>query len=104
MPLYEFRCPECDSKDEVFVRSVTSPVVAPACKRAGCKSAGGPMVRAMSKFARHLTEGDKLAEAEGKWGREVNDVLGASPDIDTMTNRYARLSKDLPPPEDPALH
>lgn len=104
MPLYEFRCPTCESKTEVFVRSVSSAVVAPMCSRESCQGAGQPMVRAMSKFARHLTEGDKLAEAEAKWGKEVNNVLGASPDIDTITNRYAALAKDLPPPDDPALH
>ena len=104
MPLYEFRCPTCESKDDLFVRSLGSPVVAPACRKKGCANSGSPMVRAMSKFARHLTESDKMVEAEGKWGKEVNHVLGASPDIDTITNRYARLSKDLPPPDNPALH
>lgn len=104
MPLYEFRCPACESKSEVFVRSVSSAVVAPLCSHEGCQANGQAMVRAMSKFARHLTEGDKLVEAEVKWGKEVNSVLGASPDIDTITNRYAALAKDLPPPEDPALH
>lgn len=103
MPVYEFRCPTCESKDEVFVRKVTDTATAPACANPKCATAGQPMVRALSKFARHLTEGDKLAEAEAKWGKEVNDVMGASPSY-AMTERYTRLAKDLPPPEDPALH
>lgn len=103
MPVYEYRCPTCETKDEIFVRSVTATAVAPACKNPACATKGQPMLRALSKFARHLTEGDKLAEAEAKWGKEVNDVMGASPTY-RITDRYTELAKDLPPPEDPALH
>lgn len=103
MPVYEYRCPTCEAKDEIFVRTVTSTAVAPTCKNPACATKGEPMVRALSKFARHLTEGDKLAEAEAKWGKEVNAVMGESPGYG-ITERYTRLAKDLPPPEDPSLH
>jgi putative FmdB family regulatory protein len=97
MPLYEFRCEKCGAREEVFVRSVTSEVKAPACT--ACK--GKPaMVRAMSKFARHLTEADQVAEAEAKWGKEVDAAMGPGPDVGRYTRRYDRLAKDLPPPED----
>jgi hypothetical protein len=99
MPIYEFRCPECESKESVFVRSVTSAVPVPACTNRRCRKTQ-PMVRAMSKFARHLTEADQIAEAEAKFGQEVDAAMGAEPDVGRLARRYERLAKDLPPPED----
>jgi len=55
------------------------------------------MIRVMSSFAQHKTEGDKLAEAEAIYGAEVESVMGAGPDVASLANRYERLSKDLPP-------
>jgi putative FmdB family regulatory protein len=96
MPFYEYRCETCEAREEVFSRSVGAKAEAPVCNR--CK--GKPvMVRAISKFARHLTEGDKLAEAEAKFGKEVDAAMGPQPDIGRMARRYERLAKDLPPDE-----
>ena len=58
------------------------------------------MVRALSKFARHLNDGDKLAEAEAKFGKQVDDVMGPMPDIGRYARRYAERAKDLPTKED----
>ena len=99
MPLYEFRCAKCGSRDEVFVRSVSAAVAAPQCKNGTCGSTA-PMERAMSKFARHLTEMDKVAVAESKWGKQAADAFGPEPDISKYIRRYDRLSKDLPPPDE----
>jgi putative FmdB family regulatory protein len=95
MPFYEFECAACHSRAEVFARSVTSEVAAPACTTAGCT---GSMRRVMSRFARHLTMADQLAEAEAKWGKEVDSVMGPEPDVGRMARRYGDLAKDLPPP------
>lgn len=98
MPFYEFMCSVCSHRAEVFVRSVNSTVTAPSCTTEGCE---GQMRRAVSRFMRHLTEMDKLAEAEAKWGKQVDDVMGPSPDIGRYARRYDALAKDLPPPEHP---
>ena len=98
MPIYEFRCPLCNAKDSVFVRSVSSDVPTPKCPNAACKKSK-PMVRAMSPFARHLTEADQLAEAEAKFGKEVDAAMGPGPDVGRLARRYDRLASDLPPPE-----
>lgn len=98
MPLYEFRCETCGTRDEVFARSVNATVKAPSCG----KCAGAPaMIRAISKFARHLTLADQVAEAEAKFGAEVDGAMGPGPDVGRMTRRYEKLSKDLPFREGP---
>jgi hypothetical protein len=98
MPIYEFRCPDCERRESVFKRTATSQVDPPACTNPDCPKTR-PMVRAMSTFARHLTEADKLAEAEAKFGKEVDAAMGPSPDVGRYARRYERLAADLPPPE-----
>lgn len=97
MPFYEFQCNVCAGRQEVFVRSMTATVLVPACGRKGCT---GATVRVISKVVRRLTEADQMAEAEAKFGKEVNDVLGPSPDVGRHIRRYDRLAKDLPAPND----
>lgn len=58
------------------------------------------MERIMSGFARQLTDMDRLAEAEGKWGAEVESVMGPGPDVGRNVRVYDQLSKDLPSKED----
>lgn len=45
MPIYEYRCEECDERFEVFVRSAAQQA-APACPRCG----SGEVKRAVSLF------------------------------------------------------
>lgn len=97
MPLYEFQCPECGRRDEVFSRSMTAELKAPDCGCEASKKSGKAMVRAISKFAQHKTLGDQLAEAEAKWGKQVESVMGPGPDVGRLARRYEELSKDLPP-------
>jgi putative FmdB family regulatory protein len=99
MPLYEFRCNKCGARDEVFARSVSATVTVPRCPRGGDEP-GHAMERIMSGFARHLTDGDRLAEAEAKWGAEVESVMGPGPDVGRNARIYDQLAKDLPTKED----
>jgi hypothetical protein len=58
------------------------------------------MQRVVSLFARHLTVADQLAEAEAKWGKEVDAAMGPEPDVGRLARRYGELAKDLPAPDD----
>jgi putative FmdB family regulatory protein len=96
MPFYEFSCKKCGSRAEVFARSISAPVTAPKCAAAG-RERGHEMQRIMSKVIRQKTLTDQLAEAEAKYGKEVEAALGQSPDVGRMARRYESLAKDLPP-------
>jgi putative FmdB family regulatory protein len=98
MPLYEFRCKACGAREEVFTRSVQAGVTAPVCPHAATGD-GHEMVRTVAPFARHRTMADQLAEAEAKFGKEVDAAMGPEPDVGRMARRYDRLARDLPPPE-----
>ena len=98
MPFYEFSCVKCGSRDEVFARSMATPVVPPKCKTAG-REKGHEMRRIISKVIRQKTLSDQIVEAEAKWGNEVNSALGPTPDVGKLARRYDRLAKDLPPPD-----
>lgn len=100
MPIYEFRCPQCEQKESVFSRSVHVQPEAPPCRREGCRGFGQRMVRAISQFQRHLTMVDKLAEAEAKFGKEVDAAMGPEPDVGRYARRFETLAKDLPPAEE----
>ncbi len=100
MPLYEFQCPKCGAQEEVFKRTVTSDLEPPACPN-GAASAGHAMRRIVSKFAQHKTVADQLVEAEAKYGKEVEAVMGQSPDVGRYARRYEQLAKNLPPPDVP---
>ena len=95
MPLYEFLCPKCGAHEEVFTRSFTADVTTPVCPSAG-KQKGHEMRRIVSKFAQHKTVADQVAEAEAKWGKEVDAAMGAEPDVGRMARRYESLAKGLP--------
>ena len=99
MPLYEFLCPKCGARDEVFTRSVQAEVVPPSCPTAP-GATGHEMKRIVSPFARHLTAADQLAEAEAKFGKEVDAAMGPEPDVGRMARRYDSLAKNLPGPAD----
>jgi putative FmdB family regulatory protein len=96
MPLYEFQCGTCGARDEVFTRAIQEDVPAPPCPAAKGEP-GHEMRRAVSSFARHMTMADKLAEAEAKFGKEVDAVMGDEPDVGRYARRYDSLAKGLPP-------
>ncbi|MFQ5382009.1 MAG: hypothetical protein ACE5EF_10355 [Dehalococcoidia bacterium] len=98
MPVYEFRCPACQSRREILYRTVPDEVEVPHCESPDC---GALMARTFSPFARHLTMKDKLVEAEARFGKEVDDVMGPESDFASHVDRYDSLSKGLPPPDVP---
>ncbi len=99
MPLYEFQCAKCGARGEVFTRSVTAPIEPPRCPDAG-RAKGHQMQRVVSRFARHLTMADQLAEAEAKFGKEVDAAMGPEPDVGRYARRYSERAKDLPSERD----
>ncbi|MGI8926103.1 MAG: FmdB family zinc ribbon protein [Tepidiformaceae bacterium] len=99
MPLYEFQCTECGTREEVFARSMSADVTAPACP-AGKGGSAHEMRRIISQFARHLTMADQLAEAEANYGKEVDAAMGPEPDVGRMARRYDSLAKNLPAAKD----
>jgi len=96
MPFYEFACKKCGSRAEVFARSISAPVTIPKCAVAG-RERGHEMQRIMSKVIRQKTLSDQIAEAEAKYGKEVEAALGATPDVGKLARRYESIAKDLPP-------
>jgi putative FmdB family regulatory protein len=83
MPVYEFRCPECGALTEVFVRSVSARVAPPACPADPAHTT----VRTISRFARHLDMATRLAEAEARFGPEVDAAMGPPPDVGRAARR-----------------
>ncbi|MFN8639448.1 MAG: zinc ribbon domain-containing protein [Dehalococcoidia bacterium] len=69
MPIYEYRCDDCDRVTSVFVRSVTSSVEA-VCEHCGSKR----LQRMMSRVARVKTAADVLDEyGDGSGPEGVRD-------------------------------
>jgi len=101
MPFYEYQCNKCGTRTEVFARHMDPALPPPACPSAAVDQQGEhEMQRVLSPFQRHLTEADKVAEAEAKYGKEVDAALGASPDVGKLSRRYDTLAKNLPRVED----
>jgi putative FmdB family regulatory protein len=65
MPIYEYRCDDCDRTSSLFVRSLSA-TVEPECEHCGSSA----MTRLISKVARLKTDGDVLAEQGDGSGRE----------------------------------
>ncbi|HEX6031036.1 MAG TPA: hypothetical protein VFY90_06370, partial [Tepidiformaceae bacterium] len=80
---------------EVFKRSMQTDMEPPPCPNKG-KERGHEMRRIVSKFAQHKTVQDQLAEAEAKFGKEVDAAMGPEPDVGRFAKRYEQLAKGLP--------
>lgn len=97
MPFYEFRCGSCGRTEEVFTRSMSADVRAPECTCGDAAKQAVTMERKMSAFVRQRTYAEQVEEAEAKFGKEVDDAMGASPDIDTHARHYDAFAGELPP-------
>jgi len=96
MPIYEYRCLACKKRTSVFVRSMSSEVIA-ACEHCGSKK----LTRLVSRVAVHrggvdfddpasiddIDESDPRAVA--RWARRMRDEMGEDmgPEFDEMVNR-----------------
>jgi len=96
MPIYEYRCLACKKRTSVFVRSMSSEVIA-ACEHCGSKK----LTRLISRVAVHrggvdsddpasiddIDESDPRAVA--RWARRMRDEMGEDmgPEFDEMVGR-----------------
>lgn len=98
MPVYEFACNACGARLSLFVRSLSSPLLA-SCQRCGSQdlrrlisrvtvlrsAAGGPL-----DDLEGLDEGDPRSLA--RWARRLREEMGedAGPEFDEMVRRLER--------------
>lgn len=61
MPIYEYSCLKCGSKREELIKTF---MLQPT--ESFCKLCGGEMVRLMSNFAYHRSDGDRLSALNTK--------------------------------------
>lgn len=99
MPLYEFLCRKCGAVDEVFARTVLAEVPLPPCPKAGAET-DHEMRRIVSRFSQHKTVADQIADAEARFGKEVDAAMGPEPDVGRYARRYDQLAKGLPSAND----
>ena len=88
MPMYEYRCGECEGGTSAYLRTYSSPEPT-ACRHCG----SGEIARVMSTFAYHKSEADKMAQLDPKYGKMVDDAMSKAPP-DTYPDHY--LNKMAP--------
>ena len=74
MPIYEYRCQDCQSVNSVFLRSFSSPTPT-SCQFC----AGEHLQRIMSRVAYLRSESDKLDQLDPKYSKMVDQALGKAP-------------------------
>jgi len=88
MPLYEYRCQDCEVTTSAYLRSYDAPEPT-ACRY--CGSSG--ISRVMSSFAYLKSESDKMNQLDPKYGKMVDDAMSKAPS-DTYVEHY--LDKMVP--------
>ncbi len=74
MPIYEYRCQDCDNTDSFFLRSYGSP--APSnCRHCGSEG----LNRIISAFTYVKSEATKRAELDPKYHKMVDQALAKAP-------------------------
>lgn len=91
MPIYEYRCQDCQSVNSVFLRSFSSQ------DPSSCKfCAGSQLQRIISQIAYVRSEADKFAQLDPKYTKMVDQALGnapASSDPDYHMNKMVPFSQ-----------
>lgn len=91
MPIYEFRCNDCQSKVSLLVRS-SSHCVSPKCPQCG----GQQLARVMSSFAHHRSEQTRLQETGPSQPFEGPDYYRDPRNIGRWTeHRLKELGMDM---------
>jgi putative FmdB family regulatory protein len=73
VPIYEFRCRDCDATTEVITRSISSSV------DAHCDSCGSTnLERLVSRIIPHQTEKTKYDQLDPRYDRWVDDTMAKS--------------------------
>ena len=74
MPIYEYRCQDCDNIDSFFLRSYGSPAPS-SCRHCG----GNGLNRIISAFAYVKSEATKRSELDPKYYKMVDQALAKAP-------------------------
>ena len=87
MPIYEYRCDDCDRKTDKLVRGFDAP------ESVDCKSCGGGNTRRIvSRVAFHKSLSTRLQELDGRYDRMVDAASASTSDADP--NRF--LDRAIP--------
>ena len=87
MPIYEYRCDDCDRKTDKLVRGFDAPA------SVDCKSCGGGNTRRIvSRVAFHKSLSTRLQELDGRYDRMVDAASANTADADP--NRF--LDRAIP--------
>jgi putative FmdB family regulatory protein len=90
MPIYEYKCQDCDRLTSVFVKSISSEVDA-TCRHCG----GSKLSRAISGFAYHKSEQTILAEY-GAEPKRVEDYRDPRQIGRWVERRFGEMGEELP--------
>ena len=90
MPIYEYKCQDCDRLTSVFVKSMSSEVDA-TCRHCG----GSKLSRAISGFAYHKSEQTILAEY-GAEPKRVEDYRDPRQIGRWVERRFTEMGEELP--------
>ena len=110
MPIYEYRCPECNAITEAFHRSLERAVI-PSCERCGAEG----LERAVSRFATPKTEAQVMEQYGspgpgsgpdaykdprqiGRWAEERFEQMGVEMPAEAQQMIDAAREGDLPAP------
>jgi putative FmdB family regulatory protein len=82
MPIYEYRCQNCNQADSFYLKSFDSP------PPAGCRNCGdASLQRIMSAFAYHRSEADRMAQLDSKYYKMVDQAMANAP-ADSHPDHY----------------
>jgi putative FmdB family regulatory protein len=90
MPIYEYKCQDCERLTSVFVRSIGSEVDA-TCRHCG----GSKLSRAISGFAYHKSEATILQEY-GSEPKRVEDYRDPRQIGRWVERRFKEMGEELP--------
>ncbi len=77
MPVYEYRCDDCQSKSDVLWRNFSPP------DATTCKSCGGENThRVISRVAFHKSLGSKIGDLDPRYDKMIDAAAAGTPEGD----------------------